>query len=235
MEMDAGKRPGAWTDMTARMKALDARRIVGWRVSRTAHASFVLDALEQALHERRPARRGGLVHQSDRGSQYVGIRYTERLAEAGMEPSVDGSFTPNVCGHHWRKLQRLRNPTVKPVALVADAIKDCPRRKGIILDPFLGSGTTVIAAERTGRRAYGIEIDPAVSLGSLLPCRLHRRRGAAVVTARCCASTPEQAMSKLTDTRTRHLVRGLTAWGPRHRAVAEPKGRSRPKTRRQAD
>jgi len=65
-----------------------ARRIVGWRVSRTAHASFVLDALEQALHERRPARRGRLVHHSDRGSQYVGIRYTERLAEAGIEPSV---------------------------------------------------------------------------------------------------------------------------------------------------
>lgn len=65
-----------------------ARRIVGWRVSRTAHAGFVLDALEQALHERRPVHRGGLVHHSDRGSQYVGIRYTERLAEAGIEPSV---------------------------------------------------------------------------------------------------------------------------------------------------
>jgi putative transposase len=65
-----------------------ARRIVGWRVSRTAHASFVLDALEQALHERRPTHRGGLVHHSDRGSQYVSIRYTERLAEAGVEPSV---------------------------------------------------------------------------------------------------------------------------------------------------
>lgn len=46
-----------------------ARRIVGWRVSRTAHASFVLDELEQAHHERRPAYRGGLVHHSDRGSQ----------------------------------------------------------------------------------------------------------------------------------------------------------------------
>jgi putative transposase len=65
-----------------------ARRIVGWRVSRTAHASFVLDALEQALHERRPLDRGGLVHHSDRGSQYVSIRYTERLADAGIEPSV---------------------------------------------------------------------------------------------------------------------------------------------------
>ena len=65
-----------------------ARRIVGWRASRTAHTSFVLDALEQAIHERRPAHRGGLVHHSDRGSQYVSIRYTERLAEAGIEPSV---------------------------------------------------------------------------------------------------------------------------------------------------
>jgi len=59
-----------------------ARRIVGLRASRTAHASFVLDALEQALHDRRPVHRGGLVHHSDRGSQYVSIKYTERLAEA---------------------------------------------------------------------------------------------------------------------------------------------------------
>jgi putative transposase len=65
-----------------------ARRIVGWRASRTAHAAFVLDALEQALHERRPRRGGGLVHHSDRGSQYLALRYTERLAEAGIEPSV---------------------------------------------------------------------------------------------------------------------------------------------------
>ena len=65
-----------------------ARYIVGWRVSKTAHASFVLDALEQAIHDRRPVHRGGLVHHSDRGSQYVSIKYTERLAEAGIEPSV---------------------------------------------------------------------------------------------------------------------------------------------------
>jgi putative transposase len=65
-----------------------ARRIVGWRVSRSAHAGFVLDALEQALHERRPVRGAGLVHHSDRGVQYVSIKYTERLAEAGIEPSV---------------------------------------------------------------------------------------------------------------------------------------------------
>ena len=65
-----------------------ARRIVGWRVSRTAQAGFVLDALEQALHDRRPAQSGGLVHHSDRGSQYLALRYTERLAEAGIAPSV---------------------------------------------------------------------------------------------------------------------------------------------------
>jgi transposase InsO family protein len=64
-----------------------ARRIVGWRASRTASAGFVLDALEQALHARRPVD-GGLVHHSDRGVQYVSIKYSERLAEAGIEPSV---------------------------------------------------------------------------------------------------------------------------------------------------
>ena len=65
-----------------------ARRIVGWRVSRTAEARFVLDALEQAIHARRPAQGGGLIHHSDRGSQYLSIRYTERLDEAGIAPSV---------------------------------------------------------------------------------------------------------------------------------------------------
>jgi len=65
-----------------------ARRIVGWRVLRSAQTGFVRDALEQALHDRRPTQRGGLVHHSDRGVQYVSIRYTERLAAAGIEPSV---------------------------------------------------------------------------------------------------------------------------------------------------
>jgi DNA modification methylase len=52
------------------------------------------------------------------------------------------------------------HPTVKPVALVADAMMDCTARGDIVLDPFLGSGTTVIAAERTGRVCYGMELDP---------------------------------------------------------------------------
>lgn len=63
-----------------------ANRIVGWRASRSQQTQFVLDALEQALYERRPA--DNLIHHSDRGSQYVSIKYTERLKDAGLEPSV---------------------------------------------------------------------------------------------------------------------------------------------------
>ena len=53
------------------------------------------------------------------------------------------------------------HPTVKPVALVADAIRDCSKQGDIVLDPFCGSGTILIAAERTGRKARALEIDPA--------------------------------------------------------------------------
>lgn len=63
-----------------------ACRIIRWRVNRNPSAIFVLDALEQALHVRRPT--DSLVHPSDRGSQYVSILYTKRLAEAGIDPSV---------------------------------------------------------------------------------------------------------------------------------------------------
>ena len=64
-----------------------ARRIVGWRVSSSMQTDFVLDALEQALHERRPAQKT-LIHHSDRGVQYVSMRYSERLADAKIAPSV---------------------------------------------------------------------------------------------------------------------------------------------------
>jgi len=78
-----------WTGFVYVAFVIDAyaRRIVGWRVSRSAHAGFVLDALEQALHDRKPVS-GDLVHHSDRGVQYVSIKYTARLAEAGLVPSV---------------------------------------------------------------------------------------------------------------------------------------------------
>ena len=94
-----------------------ARRIVGWRVSRTAHAGFVLDALEQALHDRRPVHRGGLVHHSDRGSQYVSIKYTERLVQAGVEPSVgsvgdsyDNALAETINGLYKAEIIHRRGP-----------------------------------------------------------------------------------------------------------------------------
>ena len=63
-----------------------SRRIVGWRMSSSMTSDFVLDALEQAVHARRPDE--GLIHHSDQGSQYTSIRYSERLDEAGIKPSV---------------------------------------------------------------------------------------------------------------------------------------------------
>jgi transposase InsO family protein len=94
-----------------------ARYIVGWRVSRTAHTGFVLDALEQALYQRRPVHRGGLIHHSDRGSQYVAIKYTERLAEAGIEPSVgsvgdsyDNALAETINGLYKAELIHRRAP-----------------------------------------------------------------------------------------------------------------------------
>ena len=65
-----------------------ARRIVGWRVSASLRTDFVLDALEQAIYERRESGLTDLVHHSDRGTQYLSMRYTDRLADAGIEPSV---------------------------------------------------------------------------------------------------------------------------------------------------
>ncbi|WP_409520560.1 IS3 family transposase [Melaminivora sp.] len=94
-----------------------ARRIVGWRVSSSMRTHFVLDALEQALHARQPERDGSLVCHSDRGSRYVSIRYTERLAEAGIEPSVgskgnsyDNALAETINGLYKAELIHRRAP-----------------------------------------------------------------------------------------------------------------------------
>ena len=94
-----------------------ARRIVGWRVSSSMRTDFVLDALEQALYDRQPERSDALIHHSDRGSQYVSIRYTERLAEAGIEPSVcsrgdsyDNALAETINGLYKAELIHRRAP-----------------------------------------------------------------------------------------------------------------------------
>ena len=105
-----------------------ARRIIGWRVARSMHTQLVLDALEQALWAR--AGTAGVVHHSDRGSQYLSIRYSERLAEAGIEPSVgsvgdsyDNALAETIIGlfkteviHHrgpWRHLEAVEYATLE--------------------------------------------------------------------------------------------------------------------------
>jgi transposase InsO family protein len=105
-----------------------ARRIIGWRVSRSMHAELVLDALEQAVWSRSGIK--GVVHHSDRGSQYLSIRYSERLAEVGAQPSVgsvgdsyDNALAETIIGlykteliHHrgpWRNLEAVEYATLE--------------------------------------------------------------------------------------------------------------------------
>jgi len=108
-----------------------ARRIVGWRASSSLRSDLALDALEQALYDRETD--APLVHHSDRGAQYLAIRYTERLAEAGIEPSVgsrgdsyDNALAETVIGlyktetiHHlgpWKGLEDVEFATLEWVA-----------------------------------------------------------------------------------------------------------------------
>jgi len=105
-----------------------SRRIVGWRVSRSLRSDLALDALDQALYARGDT--DDLVHHSDRGVQYLSIRYTERLAEAGIEPSVgsvgdsyDNALAETIIGrykteviHHsgpWRNMEHVEFETLK--------------------------------------------------------------------------------------------------------------------------
>ena len=103
-----------------------ARRIVGWRVSSSLRSDIALDALEQALYDRRFAKGEELIHRSDRGVQYVSIRYTERLTEAGLEPSVgsvgdsyDNALAETIIGLYKTEVIRQRGPWrgIEPVEL----------------------------------------------------------------------------------------------------------------------
>jgi transposase InsO family protein len=92
-----------------------ARRIIGWRVARSMSAELVLDALEQALWSRSDVR--GVVHHSDRGSQYLSIRYSERLTEAGAQPSVgsigdsyDNALAETIIGLYKAEVIHRRGP-----------------------------------------------------------------------------------------------------------------------------
>jgi transposase InsO family protein len=107
-----------------------ARRIVGWKVAHAMRTDFVLDALEQAIHQRRAEEVADLVHHSDRGVQYVSMRYTERLADAGIAPSVgsrgdsyDNALAESLIGLYktevirrrdrWRNLEAVEYATLR--------------------------------------------------------------------------------------------------------------------------
>jgi transposase InsO family protein len=94
-----------------------ARRIVGWRASSSLRSDLALDALEQALHDRQDEGTAQLIHHSDRGVQYLSLRYTERLAEAGIEPSVgsrgdsyDNALAESIIGLFKTEVIRRRGP-----------------------------------------------------------------------------------------------------------------------------
>ena len=94
-----------------------ARRIVGWRVSSSMRTDFVLDALEQAIYARGGTTPAGLVHHSDQGAQYLSMRYTDRLADAGIAPSVgsrgdayDNALAESVIGLFKTEVIQRRGP-----------------------------------------------------------------------------------------------------------------------------
>ena len=94
-----------------------ARRLVGWRVSNSLRTDVVLDALEQAIYDRRGDGAGALVHHSDRGTQFVSMRYTERLADAGIALSVgsrgdayDNALAETIIGLFKTEVIRRRGP-----------------------------------------------------------------------------------------------------------------------------
>jgi len=94
-----------------------ARRIVGWRVSSSLRSDLALDALEQALYDRQLNGAERLIHHSDRGTQYLSIRYTERLADAGIERSVgstgdsyDNALAESVIGLYKAEVIHRRGP-----------------------------------------------------------------------------------------------------------------------------
>jgi putative transposase len=94
-----------------------ARRIVGWRVSGSLRTDFVLDALEQAIYDRCGAATRELVHHSDRGSQYLAMRYTDRLTDAGIEPSVgsrgdsyDNALAESIIGLYKTEVIQRKGP-----------------------------------------------------------------------------------------------------------------------------
>jgi putative transposase len=108
-----------------------ARRIVGWRASTSLRTGLALDALEQALHDRSIGEDETLIHHSDRGVQYVSMRYTERLAAAGIAPSVGSvgdSYEREACPRGTTLWRKRLTVYLKPKSFVGGALGQTSKR-----------------------------------------------------------------------------------------------------------
>lgn len=133
------------------------RRIVGWRVSTSMTIAFVLDALNQAICQRSPEKGGGLIHHSDPASQYLSIKYTERLADAGIDPSVgtvgdsyDNALAESIIGLFKTEVTKLLGPWKSMGQLEWKALKWVDWYNTKRLDSAIHSLSSLLAAMRGG-------------------------------------------------------------------------------------
>jgi hypothetical protein len=148
-----------------------------------------------------------ILHEQPNGGRTI-IEKFEKNADVGFAVVL---LTPDDVGGNTFKRGRMEelsaHPTVKPLALVVDALKDCSRRRGIVLDPFLGSGTTLLAAEKTGRLGRGIELDPQY----VDAARRRGNRQSAAEVDQAAADSPMSALQGLLQQRVDQLGIGLAA------------------------
>ena len=205
-----------------------ARRIVGWRVSSSMRTDFVLDALEQALWALQPERSSSLVHHSDDGSQYVSISHSERLVEAGIEPSVgsyDNALAKTLNGLYKAELIHRRAPwkTQEPVEFAT--LEWVPWFNNERLLEPIGHIPPAEAEARYDRQLTHQAVQMAAQLN---PTGLHRGRGDSPVWdeagAESCAHQNWCSTSECSELAAWSCPRrGWNGWGnshPRYRPVS---------------
>lgn len=171
-EMSPSEFTAFLTSVFANLAEFSAEGSIHFQCMDWRHVDEILQAGRNAYHELKnicvwAKNNGGM------GSLYRSQHEFVFVFKSGTSPHINnvelgkhGRYRTNIWSYAGvnsfgnERSDLALHPTVKPVALVEDAIRDCSHRKGIVLDAFAGSGTTLIAAERTGRRGYGIEIDP---------------------------------------------------------------------------
>jgi putative transposase len=154
-----------------------ARRIVGWRVSSSLHTDFVLDALEQAIYDRGGPEAAGLIHHSDRGTQYLSMRYTHRLVDAAIAPSVgsrgdsyDNALAESVIGLFKAEVIRRKGPwrSVEAVEFATLAWVDWFNHRRL-LEPIGYVPPAEYEASYYAQQPEALTIDDGLAAGILQP------------------------------------------------------------------